>query len=152
MVRIGHRDCLLHLVELPYLTGSIRGGRSKDYRKVPIATIGDENVFGSDEIVHRLLKLPAVGDTLETKGGTTVSDFVESESSKRWLQYANDDLAVLLYPNICRTIADSYRAFGYVDQVETFSPLQRWTVRTAGSVAMYLAASRIKSKSITVPL
>jgi hypothetical protein len=125
--------------------------RSKDYRKVPIVTIDDAQINGSDEIVDGLLKEPTITAKLEERwddGIMNMADFATSESATKWMKYANDDLASLLYPNICRTLSDSYGAFEYVNTVDTFSPLQRVTIRGLGSLAMYFAASKIKSKFI----
>jgi hypothetical protein len=72
--------------------------------------------------------------------------FTNSSSSVKWTAFADDELAVLLYPNICRTLADSFTAFGYVNSIPTFTPLQRFGIRTLGSLAMYFAASKVKSK------
>jgi hypothetical protein len=126
--------------------------RSKDYRKVPIVTVDDAQINGSDEIIDGLLKQPAITAKLEERwddGIMNLADFATSESATKWIKYANDDLASLLYPNICRTLSDSYGAFEYVNSVDTFSPLQRVTIRGLGSLAMYFAASKIKSKSCT---
>jgi hypothetical protein len=124
--------------------------RSKDYRKVPIATIDNAPFNGSDEIISGLLKQSTITAKLEERwdsdGHMNMADFATSESATHWIKYANDDLASLLYPNICRTLSDSYGAFGYVHTVDTFSPLQRVTIRGLGSLAMYFAASKIKSK------
>jgi hypothetical protein len=125
--------------------------RSKDYRKVPIATIDDTPFNGSDEIINGLLKQPIITAKLEEQWGDdgrimNMADFATSESATHWVKYANDDLASLLYPNICRTLSDSYGAFGYVQTVDTFSPVQRVAIRGLGSLAMYFAASKIKSK------
>ena len=61
------------------------------------------------------------------------------------LDFAND-LAAILYPNICRTWSDSYQAFGYVDtSPNSFSNLDRFLIRNVGSLAMTFAASKIKS-------
>lgn len=127
---------------------SVYSFRSKDYRKVPIITIDDTQINGSNEIINGLLKQPAITAKLEERldVGINMADFATSESATRWIKYANDDLASLLYPNICRTLSDSYGAFGYVNTVDTFSPLQRVTIRGLGSLAMYFAASKIKSK------
>jgi len=76
----------------------------------------------------------------------SMADFT-NKSSQKWTKFANDDLAPLLYPNICRTLGDSYQAFSYVDQVVSFSPLQRIAIRCVGAVAMNFAASRVKSES-----
>jgi hypothetical protein len=73
----------------------------------------------------------------------TLADFRRDDAE--WIAFTNDRLASLLYPNICRTLGDSYTAFGYVDKVPQFGFWQRQSIRALGSVAMYLAASRVKS-------
>lgn len=127
--------------------------RSKDYRKVPIATINESSPLnGSDAIIDGLLARKNVylllqkrwGDSNDEGPKMTLETF-QNESAQQWVQFANDELAPLLYPNMCRTLQDSYRAFGYVDQVEEFSPLQRLAIKGAGSLAMYAAASKVKS-------
>ena len=132
------------LFSLPYATII----RSKDYRKVPILKINDKTIRGSDEIMSDLLKEPAIISRLEQRWDNkkmTMPDFT-NESSQKWVQFANDEFAPLLYPNICRTLGDSYAAFGYVDKVDSFSPLQRVAIRGIGSIAMYFAASKVKSE------
>jgi hypothetical protein len=110
--------------------------------------IDDRQVNGSNDIVTQTLQSPAVIASLESKwdGKMTMNEFVSSEDSMRWQSFAEEELASLLYPNICRTLGDSYKAFGYVDGVSSFSSMQKMAIRTLGSVAMYLAASKIKCK------
>jgi len=43
-------------------------------------------------------------------------------------------------------LGDSYDAFGYVNNVDSFTTLQKTSIRWMGSLAMYFAASKIKSK------
>jgi microsomal prostaglandin-E synthase 2 len=74
-----------------------------------------------------------------------MEDFTGKES-KRWQDFCNEQLAPLLYPNMCRTWSDSYTAFGYINNHPQFSWLQKVSIRYLGSLAMYLAASRVKSK------
>jgi microsomal prostaglandin-E synthase 2 len=119
---------------------------SPDYRKVPIAIIDDRQINGSDDIMDALLKNSAFQTSLASKW----TDMTESEFSNpdddKWTKFANDDLAALLYPNLCRTWSDSYKAFGYVHSVDTFSGVQKVLVQWIGSFAMYMAASKIKKK------
>lgn len=96
-----------------------------------------------------LLDHPAIQNRLETRwsrNGTTTNWDDFSNYTNKWVMFANDELASLLYPNMCRTWSDSYAAFRYVHEVKEFSPLQRVGIQTLGSVAMYLAASKVKSK------
>ena len=109
--------------------------------------LDDEQLNGSEEIVKRILEHPKVVSGLEKRlENATLPEFFDSSSSKKWTEFAKEDLAALLYPNICRTLNDSYQAFSYVDNVETFTPIQKFAIKYAGSLAMYFAASKIKSK------
>lgn len=119
-----------------------------NYKKVPIAVINDKPIFDSNNILNALLDDPSVEAKIEQKfeGANMTIDIFRSEEAQKWIRFADEDLAVLLYPNICRTLSDSYQAFGYVDNVTTFSTWQRLSVRTVGSLAMYMAASRVKSE------
>jgi microsomal prostaglandin-E synthase 2 len=122
--------------------------RSGDYKKVPIALIDGTQVNGSDDIVAALMNDPRVVASLEQKwnDSMTLEDFTSSPSAIKWTAFANDELAALLYPNICKTWSDSYAAFAYVNNVPAFSTLQKLSIRGIGSLAMYLAASKIKCK------
>ena len=117
---------------------------SPDYRKVPIALINGEQVNGSKEINEALLKLPYVIDNLSTKNDMPLHDFVNSPTAQKWEIFARDELAPILYPNICRSIGESYRAFSYVKKIETFTGMQKVLIRGVGSLAMFFAASKIK--------
>lgn len=125
-----------------------------DYRKVPIAILDEVQVNGSDDIVQALLEHKHVQSTLESRwrdeGGSaetmTMDTFQSSENSSKWADFASNDLAGLMYPNICRTLSDSFAAFGYVDNVATFTPIQKGLIKGVGSLAMYMAASKIKKK------
>lgn len=123
---------------------------SKEYQKVPVAMLDDQQLNGSDHIVEGLLTHPHILQSLETtqwKDGTMkADDFSNSESAVQWTAFAKDDLAPLLYPNMCNTLSNSYQAFGYVDSVDSFTTTQKMAIRTIGSFAMYMAASKIKKK------
>lgn len=152
---------LLDYLALPYkvvevnpLTKAELKPWSGSYRKVPIAVFRDDatnesqQINGSHDIISSVLEDGStVADAnLRSKlRDKDAADFRESASS-RWTEFADERLAKILYPNICRTLSDSRDAFAYVDEVSTFTPWQRFTVRYAGSVAMYAAASRIKKK------
>jgi microsomal prostaglandin-E synthase 2 len=125
-------------------------GRSKDYKKVPIATLEEHQQQklawnGSDVIVKELLERNYQDFRQTHNHKLTLQEFAHSESAEKWTQFATEELAALLYPNMCSSYKDSYAAFGYVDGVETFSPLQKIAIKSVGSFAMYMAASRVKS-------
>jgi hypothetical protein len=131
--------------------------RSKDYKKVPIMTIGSKPYFGSDKIIQGLLEQPSILRRLQDRwrgeddGRMTPEKFSKSAApSSKWIAFSDNEFAPLLYPNMCRTIGDAYAAFAYVNQVPEFSPLQRLAIRGIGSLAMYMAASRVKSTCVNV--
>jgi len=109
---------------------------SKEYNKVPIANLKGDVIYGSCEIVEGLLSKNTSGDL----------SWPPSEATEKWTNYAKDDLAPLLYPNLCNTIPNSFQAFGYVHDVNTFSMVERISIQSLGSIAMYFAASKIKKK------
>lgn len=97
---------MLHYGRLPYqavevnpLTKAELKDFSKDYRKVPIMTVGTstdatEQLNGSEVIVDHVLKQFATTTTT-----STIRDFDStSESATKWTEFARDDLAPLLYP------------------------------------------------------
>lgn len=127
---------------------------SGDYKKVPIALIDGDQVNGSEQIMEHILKSPYIHNILEKKwadnsdeedsANMTMQQFQESENAQKWIRFAADDLAALLYPNICGSVSDSYDAFGYVKNVETWSAFQKVSIQSLGALAMYFAASRVK--------
>lgn len=149
---------LLSYVDTPYKIQEVNPLNKSElkwseYKKVPVATIDGEQINGSKEINDALLKHPFVVANLqqkhdETPASTpmTLEQFTSSGNAERWGHFAREDLAPIIYPNICRSIAESFEAFKYVDHVENFSAVQKVLIRGIGSVAMYFAASKIKSK------
>lgn len=145
-------------VEVNPLTKAELKPWSGDYKKVPIAIINGDQVNGSEVIVESILANPDVQKVLEKRwadevendgtNGMTMQQFKGSENAQKWLRFAADDLAALLYPNICGSLSDSYDAFGYVKSVDTFSSLQKVSIQSLGALAMYFAASRVKCESM----
>eukprot|EP00566_Odontella_aurita_P016147 CAMPEP_0113534094 /NCGR_PEP_ID=MMETSP0015_2-20120614/4973_1 /TAXON_ID=2838 /ORGANISM="Odontella" /LENGTH=288 /DNA_ID=CAMNT_0000433227 /DNA_START=126 /DNA_END=992 /DNA_ORIENTATION=- /assembly_acc=CAM_ASM_000160 len=141
-------------VEVNPLTKQELKSLSGNYKKVPIAKIDGEIVNGSDKIIDMVLNQPTISKALAARWNEdgsenqcmSMEEFRSSESAIFWKEYASDELAALLYPNICRSLSDSYQAFGYVRDVDSFSPLQKVAIRGLGSLAMYFAASKVKSK------
>jgi len=139
-------------------------GFSKDYRKVPIVRIIDtdplraaegavQQLNGTEEILAHQSPNATLGGGAATAATAEGPSFAESESSLRWQDFARTRLAPLLYPNLCKSLGDSFRAFGYVHDdnhdgtgSNSFSLAQRLSIQCVGSVAMYFAASKILQK------
>jgi len=142
------------IVEVNPLTkAELKSLDDQTHKKVPVAVIEDQQkqINGSNEILQHLLNDPKVQQSLSDKWNgdqeMTLETFRQGEHVERWwYRYADDELASLLYPNVCRTLTDSRAAFSYVKNVHNFSPLQKIMIHNLGALAMYFAASKIKSK------
>ncbi|KAM3573204.1 hypothetical protein VYU27_004807 [Nannochloropsis oceanica] len=115
---------------------------SADYRKVPIARIGDEVVIDSSIIVGKIMDLLRAAHVAPAK---ELDAFFAPEAT-RWAEWADMELAVLLFPNITRTFGESYQAFSYVKDVPHFSMLDKLTNQWIGATAMWAAQGKIKKK------
>ena len=133
---------------------------SGEYKKVPIAMIDGNQINGSENILESILNLSGVQTTLEKRWAEedqndgellrmTMQQFQRSENALLWTRFAIDDLAALLYPNICGSLSDSYDAFGYVRNVDSFSALQKISIQYLGALAMHFAARKVKCKSLS---
>ena len=81
---------------------------SGEYKKVPIAMIDEKQINGSEEIIDTILSMDVVQDILQKQyADKSSSDFQQSDNAKKWTRFAIDDLAALLYPNLCGTLSDS---------------------------------------------
>lgn len=78
---------------------------------MPIARLGpDEVVTDSSAIVDRIAALLRQGNAAPAKQ----LDAFFSPDAARWAAWADMELAVLLFPNITRSFAESFQAFSYV--------------------------------------
>jgi glutaredoxin len=152
---------VLDYAQLPYVVKEVNPltkAEIKSYRdrhkQVPIALIDGTPVFGSDQIIQHLLLSSAANDynnndALKSLRLLDNSDdaAVAVESNDPWVDFAVKKLAVLLYPNMCRTIGDSFRAFAYVHNVEpaksSFGLVQRMLIQSIGSVVRTKITKRV---------
>eukprot|EP00953_Heterococcus_sp_UTEX-ZZ885_P011242 6513-Heterococcus_DN1.PRE.2 len=119
---------------------------SKDYKKVPIVRLDGQFLQDSPAIVTALLQ------QLKTRGAIsqqTLDSFASPEALKwaysRWrvtAEWADKQLAVLLFPNITRNFSESYQAFSYVQSVDSFSILDKFANQVLGSTAMWAAQGK----------
>jgi hypothetical protein len=58
-------------------------------------------------------------------------------------EWADKQLAVLLFPNITRNFSESYQAFSYVQSVDSFSALDKLANQVLGSTAMWAAQGKV---------
>ena len=128
-----------------------------------VETTTSNTIFGSDEIIHHLLtEYPRIrhqleqhwaqqqqqsSDSISSSGPLmTYDQFLNHDSARVWTTFATNELAVWLYPNMCRTYRDSCTAFQYIhDPTLPYSTFQRYMIQYVGALAMTFAAGKIKS-------
>jgi hypothetical protein len=144
---LGNATLSVRNIEVNPLTKSEIQPWRQIHRKVPIATIRSSNedkdraIFGSDEIVRTLLfEYPMIRTQLEERWNTMPSPPMTWEAfvsdQEEWSHFATHELAVWLYPNMCRTWKDSYNAFDYIHR-QPFSNLQRFLIQNIGSLVRW---------------
>lgn len=115
---------------------------SKDYKKVPILRIGGavnpEQVNDSTAIVSYITNNLKATEKCGAK-------FLPADTAK-WAEWSDEKLARLLYPNITRSFAESWECFEYVNHVKSWSGINQWVTRVAGTAAMSMANGKIKKK------
>jgi glutathione S-transferase len=121
---------------------------SKDgYKKVPMLTISSNDGKGDEQQLNGSEAIVAHFEALTDKNGSNNKKDDKNEDDGNWEMYARNTLAPLLYPNLCESFQASFNAFNYVHSTpNNFSQLQKYLIQYVGSVAMYLAASKIKKK------
>jgi microsomal prostaglandin-E synthase 2 len=102
-------------------------------KSVPVLQSGDRIIGDSNDIYTYLLEQHATSSP--------------PKHSEKWVRWADDKLAVLLFPNISRTFSDAFRAFEYVHRVPTFDLKTKISNRVIGAFAMWAFARRkVKKK------
>ena len=142
----------------PLSKDEIKNQLDTTYRKVPICVINGETVCDSSVILQTLqdllhdrgVLLPSHHTTprLLAKEQEEQEETSSSTSSveRVWTEWVDKDLAVLLFPNITRNFPESWQAFAYINDVDTFSTTQKMLNRVLGPVAMWAAQGKIKKK------
>jgi microsomal prostaglandin-E synthase 2 len=127
---------------------------SKDYRKVPISMSCIPQLFQQLLVLKDSEQVNDSSNILEsvisdlTRSGALPNDFKDSTDTEvgKWLQFVDKELAILLFPNITRSMLESWEAFGYINEVPHFNPFQKLVLRVSGAMAMRLANGKIKKK------
>ena len=129
-----------------------------DYKKVPICVINGEIVCDSPVIMKKLQDmLEERGALLESHSSSELGPVqVEQETSTStststsnpvdWVKWVDTSLAVLLFPNITRNFPESWQAFAYIANVDSFSASDKFMNRVLGPIAMWAAQGKIKKK------
>jgi microsomal prostaglandin-E synthase 2 len=113
---------------------------SKEYKKVPLAVIDNEVVAESKNIIDSISALA------RKRNNSQLSTSFLSEDTEKWSEWSEKRLAVMLYPNITRSMAESWECFGYTENVSEWSAPTRLFTRAVGTVFMAGANGKIKKK------
>lgn len=143
----------LDFLKLPYasvevnpLTKGELSKVSKDYKKVPVLTVqppsGETQLLTDSEHIIAFITANLAGSGRDAKA---IEALLPADTDK-WITWSDKRLAVMLYPNITRSLAESWECFEYVAHEPTWSLPTQIVTRSAGAVAMMLANGKIKKK------
>merc|ERR1712137_645433 len=147
---MGKTKAALDFLRVPYATVEVdpltrsQIKFSKDYKKVPIAVFGDDEVVGgSTEIVDRVL-----GSGVASSAGLADVDREHflSEEAREWNKWCDEKFAVCVYPNITRSVSECWQALGYLHDCPEFSAPRALATRAVGALGMAAAHGKIKKK------
>lgn len=114
----------------------------KEFTKVPVAILGGNTVGESADIIIKITEGLSSGQYAITKP----PDSFFPPDTKEWSDWADLKLAVMLYPNITRTMSESWECFSYIDNVQEWNMPLRAVTKSLGTVAMSFANGKIKKK------
>lgn len=120
---------------------------SKDYKKVPVLTVaqrpsGETQLLTDSEHIIAFITANLAASGRDAK---SIQALLPADTDK-WTAWSDKRLAVMLYPNITRSLAESWECFEYVAHEPTWSLPTQLATRSAGAVAMMLANGKIKKK------
>lgn len=110
-------------------------------KKVPIAIFDGKVVEDSKNIIA-LISGTIVN---ESPRNFNKKDFFPADTEK-WTEWSEKELAILLYPNITRSYAESRECFSYASDVKNWSWIQKVFIQYAGAAGMVVANGKIKKK------
>ena len=113
-----------------------------DYKKVPQCIIDQDLALDSPVIVRTLIDKMKERELLSK---AQIEQFMTPNAIK-WSTWADEKLAVLLFPNITRSFEESFQAFSYVQDVKSFGFIDKMSNQWVGALAMWLAQGKIKKK------
>ena len=110
-----------------------------DIKKVPIALIDGRVMNESKDIID------CITENYLTEKEKSDVNFFPLDNDK-WMDWSEKKLAVMLYPNITRTLSESWECFGYAMEEKSWNIPMQYTTRALGTIFMSLANGKIKKK------
>lgn len=110
-----------------------------EYKKVPVVTIGDEQLNDSSAIMLEMLNRIA-----PKKAGSKPTPAEEEEA--KWLGWVDSRFVHVITPNIYNTPAEALQAFDYITTRGNFNFFEREAARYVGAVMMYAISKFVLKK------
>ena len=144
----------LDYLELPYdvvevnpiSKKEIKGLDTGGHTKVPVVTVDGIASIESNDIIFALVDRLKQDKAFSAHALHGKLKTLMTEDTQKWAEWSEKELAVMLYPNITRNFRESWEAFEYCGDVESWSALDRASNRYFGPVAMYFANGKVKKK------
>jgi microsomal prostaglandin-E synthase 2 len=114
----------------------------KEFKKVPVVILNGLTSGESAEIILKITDTINSGTYAIVKPPSTFYP----EDTQEWSDWADKKLAVMLYPNITRTMSESWECFSYIDDQKQWNMPLRAVTKSLGSLAMSFANGKIKKK------
>ena len=114
---------------------------SKEYTKVPIVTVDDEQLNDSKHIIA----------TLDARLGNIappgfIGGKAAQEKEEKWAKWVDERFVHVITPNIYRTWTEAFKSFDYITERGKFGWVERQSVRLSGAVSMYLISQNVLKK------
>lgn len=113
-----------------------------EFTKVPVVILNGITSGESAEIITKITETINSGTYSIVK---PPSGFYPDDTQE-WSDWADQKLAVMLYPNITRTMSESWECFSYIDDVKKWNMPLRAATKSLGALAMSFANGKIKKK------
>lgn len=118
---------------------------SSDYKKVPILIDDDKKIVESNDIIKYLADK-------YSKKNIFSDDSEKRDRQEKWLKFADQELVIMLPPNIYRTMSEAFKSFDYISNKGNFSAFQKKTIKYVGGAIMNMVAKKkIKEYNISDP-
>ncbi|GAB5365654.1 hypothetical protein AAMO2058_001076500 [Amorphochlora amoebiformis] len=117
---------------------------SKDYKKVPIANVADDEIRGSDSIILRLHE--------EWEPYNKIAKGMEKGEFQDWVSFVDETLARPLFRATSLTWEDALKYTSYVREMESYPGYVRWFHHMVATAFTRVGSNRVAKKfKITNP-
>mmetsp|Transcript_11802 Transcript_11802/g.16339 ORF Transcript_11802/g.16339 Transcript_11802/m.16339 type:complete len:312 (+) Transcript_11802:2-937(+) len=118
---------------------------STDYKKVPIATMAEKEIFGSDEIIFAVHE--------EWQQFHKIADGLSKEDFYHWNTFVDEEIARPLFVATSSTWEDALKYTAYVREMEKYPGYLRWLHHMVATFFTRVGSNKTKKKfNLSEPL